>query len=157
MAKKLLPGQKPAKVNINELRLAAPLQTDTVQLSTQIGKHKIPRYLYHMTSPENYQKMLESGVLKPMGYRLPNGVYMLELDSFGKYWSKSLRNALCDQIFCTGSSKQIVMLKIPTKNLDSTKLRIRTQKQVENGGLGKMQKWNFENGLILLRCLKKEN
>ncbi len=128
---------KPVKVNIDELKLAAPLQTDRVQLSTPIGKHKIPRYLYHMTSPENYQKMLESGVLKPMGCRLPDGVYMLELDSFGKYWSKRLRNDLCDKIFCTGSSKQIVMLKIQSKNLNSTKLRIRTQKQTENGGLGR--------------------
>lgn len=134
---KSLLTSKPVKANINELRLAAPLQTDTFQLSTQIGKHKIPRYLYHMTSPENYQKMLESGVLKPMGCRLPDGVYMLELDSFGKYWSKSLRNDLCDQIFRSGDSKQIVMLKIPTKNLNSTKLRIRTQKQTENGGLGR--------------------
>ena len=140
---KSLLTSKPVKANINELRLAAPLQTDTFQLSTQIGKHKIPRYLYHMTSPENYQKMLESGVLKPMGCRLPDGVYMLELDSFGKYWSKSLRNDLCDQIFRSGDSKQIVMLKIPTKNLNSTKLRIRTQKQTENGGLGR----NAEMGL----------
>ena len=50
-----------------------------------------------MTSPENYQKILESGVLKSMGGRLPDGVYMLELDSFGKYWSKNLRNDLCDK------------------------------------------------------------
>lgn len=163
---KSLLTSKPVKANINELRLAAPLQTDTFQLSTQIGKHKIPRYLYHMTSPENYQKMLESGVLKPMGCRLPDGVYMLELDSFGKYWSKSLRNDLCDQIFRSGDSKQIVMLKIPTKNLDSTKLRIRTQKQVENGGLGRnaemeLEKWlNFtempeERKLLINQLVQK--
>ena len=31
------------------------------------------------------------------------------------------------------NSKKIVMLKIPTKNLEQSKLRIRTQDEIENG------------------------
>ncbi len=144
---KSLLATRPAKVNINELRLAAPLAADTVQLSTQAGKHKIPRYLYHMTSLENYQKILQAGGLQPMGFRMPDGIYMLELDSFGKYWSKGIRNDLCDMILRSGESKQIVMLKIPTKNLNSTKLRIRTQQEIDGAKLDKMEQIELQEWL----------
>lgn len=131
-AKSLL-CSKPQKVVMNTigLKYAPVLEKDTVQLSQTVGKHKIPRYLYHMTSLENYQKMLETGYIRPSGARLPDGVYMLELDSFSKYWNKSLRNDLCDLVFRSGESPNIVMLRIPTKNLEASKIRLRTQKQVE--------------------------
>ena len=86
LAKSLLcakPVSKP--INFKSLKYAPALEKDTVQLSQTVGKHKIPRYLYHMTSLENYNKMLESGCIRPSGARLPDGVYMLELDSFSKY------------------------------------------------------------------------
>ena len=132
LAKSLLcsrPIQKP--INFKGLKYAPALEKDTVQLSQTVGKHKIPRYLYHMTSLENYQKMLETGYIRPSGARLPDGVYMLELDSFSKYWNKGLRNDLCDLVFRSGESHNIVMLRIPTKNLEASKIRLRTQKQVE--------------------------
>ena len=124
---------KPPKVpiNIKGLKYAPTLEKDTVQLSQAVGKHKIPRYLYHMTSLENYQRMLESGYIKPGGHRLPIGIYTLELDSFSKYWGKGLRNDLCDKIFRSGEGRNVVMLKIPTQKLDMSKIRMRTQKQVE--------------------------
>ena len=132
LAKSLLcakPVSKP--INFKSLKYAPALEKDTVQLSQTVGKHKIPRYLYHMTSLENYNKMLESGCIRPSGARLPDGVYMLELDSFSKYWSKGLRNQLCDMVFRSGEGKNIIMLKVPTKKLKTSQIRLRTQKQID--------------------------
>lgn len=131
---------RPVKINTQGLKYLPTLERDTVQFSRTTGKHKIPRYLYHMTSLENYNKMLESGFIRPSGARLPDGVYMLELDSFSKYWNKGLRNDLCDLIFRSGESKNIVMLRIPTKNLEASQIKLRTQRQVE----GKLSD-EFEN------------
>lgn len=129
------------KVNIEGLQFAPNLACDTIQMSQSVGKHKIPRYLYHMTSMENYHKMLESGYIKPSGVRLPNGVYMLELDSFSKYWNKNMRDNLCDMVFSSGDSKNLVILKIPTENLTHSKIKIRTQKQVEGEFSNKADEW----------------
>lgn len=140
----ILETKAPNISSISSLKYSTNLKADTVQIATKAGKHKIPRYLYHMTSFENYQKILESGSLKCSTEHMPQGVYTLELDSFGKYWSKDLRNDLCGKML--DDSKKIVMLKIPTKNLEQSKLRIRTQDEIENGRLGKdveleIRKW----------------
>lgn len=66
------------------LKFSHKLSADVVQLSKTMGKHKIPRFLYHITSRENYQQILESGVIH-QSFHAPNGVYMIELDSFSKY------------------------------------------------------------------------
>jgi len=126
---------------IQGLRYSPTLAYDTVQLPQSIGKHKIPRYLYHMTSVENYHKILESGCIKPSGRRLPDGVYMLELDSFSKYWSKNMRDDLCNMISANGEGQNIVILKIPTKNLTPSKIKIRTQEQVEGQLSAKVDEW----------------
>lgn len=128
------------KVNAHDLKYV-PLNHNTNQLSQNIGKHKIPRYLYHLTSRENYQKILESGYIKPGNDHFPFGVYMLELDSFSKYWGKSMRN---DLVRKCGGSNELVMLKIPTSSIDTSKIRLRTQNDVE-GKLGsEIEEWfNF--------------
>ena len=128
-------------IQLKSLHLSPNLACDTVQLSQSVGKHKIPRYLYHMTSVENYHKMLKSGYIEPSGRRLPDAVYMLELDSFSKYWNKRMRDDLCDMIFRSGESKNIVILKIPTKNLTHSKIKIRTQEQVEGRFSVEVDEW----------------
>ena len=160
----ILETKAPNISSISGLKYSTNLKADTVQIATKVGKHKIPRYLYHMTSFENYQKILESGSLKCSTRHMPQGVYTLELDSFGKYWSKYLRNDLCGKML--DDSKKIVMLKIPTKNLEQSKLRIRTQYEVENGRCGRdaeleIRKWfNIaempkERKILLDNLLKK--
>lgn len=160
----ILETKAPNISSISGLKYSTNLKADTVQIATKIGKHKIPRYLYHMTSFENYQKIVESGFLKCSTEHMPQGIYTLELDSFGKYWSKDLRNDLCGKML--DDSNKIVMLKIPTKNLEQSKLRIRTQDEVENGRLGEdveleIRKWfNIteipkERKILLDKLLKK--
>ena len=160
----ILETKAPNISSISSLKYSTNLKADTVQIATKAGKHKIPRYLYHMTSFENYQKILESGSLKCSTNRMPQGVYTLELDSFGKYWSKDFRNDLCGKML--DDSKKIVMLKIPTKNLEQSKLRIRTQDEVERCKLGldveqELNKWLYkpeipkERKILLDKLLEK--
>ena len=51
LAKSLL-CTKPQKTatSFKGLKYAPALEKDTIKLSRAIGKHKIPRYLYHITS-----------------------------------------------------------------------------------------------------------
>lgn len=128
LAKSLLCSKPQKIINSIGLKYTPALEKDTVQLSQTVGKHKIPRYLYHITSLGNYQKMLETEFIKPSVYH--KQIYMLELDSFSKYWNKADRNNLCDYIlnFQNGiNSGGVVMLKIPTKYLSRIKIRPRNR------------------------------
>ncbi len=137
---RVLQSKALGKVNVQDLKYV-PLKHNTNQSPQTIAKHKVPRYLYHLTSRENYQKILESGYIKPGNDHFPFGVYMLELDSFSKYWGKSMRN---DLVRKCGGSNELVMLKIPTSSIDTSKIRLRTQNDVE-GKLGsEIEEWfNF--------------
>lgn len=101
-----------------------------------IGKHKIPRYIYHLTTQRNYQSILKDGRLKtsedPL-YR--QGVFAIDLINFFKRWGQNqawgnsiLQADLIEQVrkFTDG----LVILRIPTRNLDTDKLRIRSQNKL---------------------------
>ncbi|MBQ2611691.1 hypothetical protein IJF81_04790, partial [bacterium] len=92
LAKSLLCHSKPPKVpiNIKELKYAPTLEKDTMPLSQAVGKHKIPRYLYHITSKENYNKIIQSGGITPLEADsfCGTGIFMLELENFFKNWQK---------------------------------------------------------------------
>lgn len=101
-----------------------------------IGRHKIPRYIYHLTTQRNYQSILKDGQLKttedPL-YR--QGVFAIDLINFFKRWGQNqawgnsiLQADLIEQVrkFTDG----LVILRIPTRNLDTDKLRIRSQNKL---------------------------
>lgn len=121
-------------------KLGAP----AARTSTHYGKHKVKRYLYHMTSEENYKKMLETGKITTtsdmqLDYQ---GVFMTELENLAKKWRNSkewdfipenkdgmfLSLALLKQT--SKDSGKIVCLRIPTKNLDHDMLKIRSQNKL---------------------------
>ena len=121
-------------------KLGAP----AARTSTHYGKHKVKRYLYHMTSEENYKKMLETGKITTtsdmqLDYQ---GVFMTELENLAKKWRNSkewdfipenkdgmfLSLALLKQT--SKDSGKIVCLRIPTKNLDHDMLKIRSQNRL---------------------------
>ena len=53
------------------------------------GKHKVPRFIYHMTNKENYKKIMESGELRTSQDALfGEGVFTMELDNFFRHWRK---------------------------------------------------------------------
>ena len=98
------------------------------------GNRKIPRFLYHLTNEENYRFMLNEGKIRiDKNYHSLQGVYMIELSNFLKRWGISsdwngdnLRRKLLQQASNTHNSK-IVLLKIPTANINKEKLVVRSQ------------------------------
>ena len=113
------------------------------QIIKTIGKHKIPRFIYHMTNKSNYQSMLCDGIIKTsQDGLLGNGVFTTELTNLFKRWrkckswrSKSLQEQLLRQV--AKGKDEIVILKIPTSKLDSDKLVIRSQ--------NKLFSWTFSD------------
>ena len=100
------------------------------------GKHKVPRFIYHLTNKETYNKILQSGELKvAQDAMLGEGIFTLELTNFFKHWRKnkswsmdSLQKRL---IHHTRKGKsELVILKIPTEKLDHNKLFVRSQNRL---------------------------
>lgn len=101
-----------------------------------IGKHKIPRFIYHMTNKKNYESIVSEGVIKtsedPL---LGQGVFTIELTNFFKRWRRShfwhddsLQQSLLQQV--SKGRDEIVILRIPTANLDADRLVIRSQNRL---------------------------
>ena len=107
------------------------------------GKHKIPRFIYHMTNRANYESMLRDGVIRASDDALlGKGVFTTELTNFFKHWrrsnswgSSSLQERLIEQV--AKGQDEIVMLKIPTGRLASDKLVIRSQNRLFS--------WSYSN------------
>ena len=111
-----------------------------------VGKHKIPRFLYHMTTKANYEKIVSDNFLRgSKQYGTFNGsshvdsaydcVFLIELTNFFKRWRKSndwsfdtLQKALIEQV--AKGKDEIVILKIPTFNLNPANIFIRSQNEL---------------------------
>lgn len=97
------------------------------------GKHKVPRFIYHMTNKENYKKIMESGELRTSQDALfGEGIFTMELDNFFRRWRKDKawgKNSLQESLIShtAKGESELVILKIPTENLDHNKLFIRSQ------------------------------
>lgn len=108
-------------------------------VGTQLGKRNVPRYLYHLTTKNNYQQMLKDGYIK--GYHDEDirtnlsGIFMLDLRNFTKRWMTTgidcgeqlLTFAKCLIMQASKDGSNIVALKIPTKTLNMNKLKCRSQ------------------------------
>ena len=98
-------------------------------IGKQVGKHKIPRYLYHVTTKANYESMLKTGTLRvsdPGG--LGSGVYMLELQNMIKHYGNHNGYRGLERLLGQGSlhgGDELVLLKIPTSKLNAGRLAIR--------------------------------
>lgn len=111
------------------------------------GHKKIPRYIYHFTRRNYYECMLMDGVLRGSrkdGFIKEKAIFAVDLQNFCKNWgyNKSWNNvifpdplyqSLLDKVASNFNNfdewfNKFVVLKIPTKNLDIDKLRIRSQK-----------------------------
>lgn len=98
-------------------------------IGKQVGKHKIPRYLYHVTTKANYESMLKTGALRvsdPGG--LGSGVYMLELQNMIKHYGNHNGYRGLERLLGQGSlhgGDELVLLRIPTSKLNASRLSIR--------------------------------
>lgn len=123
----ILNGINPAELRLTNLK--EDIFTPT------IGKHKIPRFLYHLTSEEKYLEMLKNGYLKMGGggdVDPIEGVFMIELNNSFKHWGKKLMGMDSNKelIKYVGKKGKIVALRIPTAVLDKNDLLIRSQNKV---------------------------
>ena len=100
--------------------LAAPIE------NINIAKRRIPKYIYHLTNKESYEKMLASGEIKMSKDVNFNGVFAIELPNFFKRWCASdLGKSLIRQT--SKYSDRLVLLKIPTEKLKYENLFMRSQ------------------------------
>lgn len=98
-------------------------------IGKQVGKHKIPRYLYHVTTRNNYESMLKTGTLRvsdPGG--IGAGVYMLELQNMIKHYGNHNGYRGLERLLGQASlqgGNELVLLRIPTAKLNASRLSIR--------------------------------
>ena len=92
----------------------------------------IPEYLIHLTSSNNYNRILQQGLIKPT--QTPMGIYCIEANNFLSKWnqlrinnnSTTVQNELIKYI--SRNSDGIVVLKIPTAKLKkASDIKIRSQ------------------------------
>lgn len=122
--------QEFSKINFGELKV---LKTDV--FTPNIGKHKIPRFLYHFTNKEAYESMLKDGKIKQTLNDPLSGVYLVDLSNFFKRWNKiggcgdDVREGIL-QLATNGYrfGGNVVLLKIPTEKLQKANLRIRMER-----------------------------
>lgn len=109
------------------------------QIFSTIGKHKIPRYIYHITNSRSYKSMIETGVIKGSlwdDFIGEKAVFATELQNLFKCWGKkshpSRPHTLQENLILQTARGQdgIVILRIPTSKLDSDKLFIRSQNRL---------------------------
>lgn len=107
-------------------------------------KQKTPRYIYHFTNRKAYNSMLNDGFIRAGDrdpYNTKPSVYAVDLVNFMKFWGhhkswdekgeplqESLFRAVVKWFKSTHEgASALVLLRIPTKYLDSDKLKIRSQ------------------------------
>ena len=119
---------------------------------TKIGKNgiikaKMPKYLYHLTSRESFNKILKSRTILPSKREQLKGVYLLDKDNFIDFYpnteidgkSHDLMGSLLLQARANRngvfepSDGRYVLIKLPTKELlEKGDIRIRKQEEYFN-------------------------
>ena len=99
----------------------------------KVGKHKIPRFLYHKTTKDNYNKMLQDGYIQiSESCQRGKGLYMFEMQNMLKHYKdfdgKRDLGRLLNQVIGNSiyGAYEAVLLRIPTSILDAGKLAIRS-------------------------------
>lgn len=93
---------------------------------------KVPNCLYHFTTGTLHKRMVESGYIK-CSNSIPTGVYLFDLVEFFNDWKRIKARQIGDLrrgLLCStlkGSNDKLVLLRIPTKNININELRIRSQ------------------------------
>lgn len=134
-----------AKINTMPTTLKCPeklmdtlncLAANTVSTIKPAKKTNIPEFIYHITSEENYEKILhDKKIIKSTietGQNACYGIYFLDKDNFLQKWLGRKEPDLSGDVdigealmawTCKGNNP--VIIKIPTSRLDLSKLRFR--------------------------------
>ena len=161
LSKSMVPITSSEKTTVNSLK--SLLQTDSIELSLDDKFHeqilklakkkglrikesnpkKTPRFLYHLTTKENYANMLQTGEINPSSDKLcGQNIFMFDMINFFKRWTKqfeggALAKSIDKMLLCKMVGKKdtsIVLLRIPTKSMNIEKLCIRSQDALFTAG-----------------------
>lgn len=112
----------------------------------------IPRYLYHITTKSNYEKIVSSRKLATRKEDFAgDAIFMFELQNFFKRWKGDKFNPESRKIikdlmaFLKRDGSGFVLLRIPTKNLNLDLLRIRNVQKI-------FEEWRRLNTLHTKKC-----
>lgn len=128
----------------------------------------LPKFLYHLSTRANYESIISSGslnTLKNSGQAGRDGLFMAELNNLFKRWHSSKdwnHPSLLDLLLkkaSRGGSSELVILRIPTKNLNVDQLRIRSQNRLFGAGKKYLDFTKKRDSYIMeeLEKLKKMN
>ena len=102
-----------------------------------IDEHQIqvPEYLYHLTNRTNFEHIKETGKIKP-SEDIIDGVFMFDMNDFNENWKSHSYDKTTPSVAASlllqaiTSDNELVLIQIPTKNLNLKKIRIRPQDDV---------------------------
>lgn len=130
-------------------------------------KVNLPEFIYHITSRENYEKILRDGKMKVSKWELDsgngcNGIYFIDKDNFLNNWlGRKEPEILGDSPMDVGElliawtckdTKESVAIKIPTSKLDISQLRFRPYIEACKESL---ETYNPNTGKIESRLVKE--
>lgn len=104
------------------------------RIISTVGKHKIPRFLYHITSKHSYEQMLSSGTIRMSDdYLCGKGIFTSELNNLFKNGRQQCGDkTLIEKLIEYTYNDEIVLLRIPTASIDKNKLFVRSHKIVSD-------------------------
>ena len=65
------------------------LVTTISSSALKVGKHKIPKYLYHITPTKNVENIQKKGLRMTEDDLFGEGVFMFDLANLTKFWTKT--------------------------------------------------------------------
>ncbi len=96
---------------------------------------QIPEYLYHLTNKNNFKNIIKTGEIIP-SEDIIDGVFMFDMKDFQTNWKTHSYDNTAPSIAVSlllqaiKSDDELVLIKIPTKNLKVNKIKIRPQDDV---------------------------
>lgn len=122
------------------------------KITQKTQQEEIPEYIYHITSKDNYIKIMKSGKINVSNWEASSdnglaGVYMVDKHNFLNAWNQTtdltkitgmgeadsnLGKLLLSWIIMGSKSHELHAIKIPTSSLDKSKLRFRPYSDVVN-------------------------
>lgn len=110
------------------------LVTTISSSALKVGKHKIPKYLYHITPTKNVENIQKKGLQMTEDDLFGEGVFMFDLANLTKFWTKTnnkqktnFAQTLIDYVTRRSGNFSISIFRIPTKNIPTDALSIRRQ------------------------------
>lgn len=100
-------------------------------------KQLLPKYLYHLTNKKCHNAIIRSGKIKPSKDTI-DGVYMFDMKDFQQNWRTNPNyhksRTLAEELISQAIKKEtgLVLMRIPTENLNPNDFSIRPQDELNS-------------------------